>query len=287
MVKKQTANSTDTVPGGLSREAVERLLCGAVPEGESLGSLPSVVEALRRVGEPAPTEIEVQRFAAEAAGLVPAKPVRRPTAHRRSRLSLRLAGAAAALVVMLSAFGGLAYAANGAVPGDTLYGLDLALEKVRVGDGGLEERLTEASRLVERGRAQEGLNLAGDSIAGSAAGDQDLLASAEALHAAADSAAGNQGLQSPEDRALVASRLRSIASAELNAKDLGLAVQELTSDLGPGGQGGGGGEGQGTVDPGQGTGGSPVPTDPNGGGAGVGPGSGDGSGTGSGAGGNR
>lgn len=61
----------------------------------------------------------------------------------RTRLTRRVAMAAAALFVLVTMSSGLAYAANGAKPGDLLYGLDLALEAIGIGDGGVEERLAE------------------------------------------------------------------------------------------------------------------------------------------------
>lgn len=285
MLKKKTLSGAKTASRQLDRAGFERLLSGTAPEGDSLGQLPSVVEALRRVGGPAPSEAEVQRFAAEAAKLVPATPDRTAlrdsrvpdvSGRRSSRLGLRLAAAAAALVVMLSAFGGMAYAANSAVPGDTLYGLDLALEKIEIGAGGLKERLTEAGQLVERGRVQEGLDLAGDAISRSAGGDEDLRAAAEALRAAAYAVANNQDLQSPEGRASVAERLRWMASVEPTAKEFSQAVQDLAGALAPGSQtGGDAGQGQGQPaddsNTGNGTGQGPTgSTQPNGNGSGNG-----------------
>jgi hypothetical protein len=248
VVKKKTVSRASTAPRELDRAGVEHLLSGKVPEDSSLGRLPSVVEALRRVGGTVPAEAQVQRFAAEAAKLVPDTPGRPPSRALRVRgvlgrpglrFSPRLAGAFAALVVTLSAFGGLAYAANGAVPGDALYGLDLALEKMEIGDGGLQERLTEASQLVERGQAQEGLNLASDAITRWAEADEAIRAAADALRAAVDAAADNEDLQSPEGRALVAERLRWMASMGPTAEEFGQAVRDLAGNLMPGGQTGG------------------------------------------------
>jgi hypothetical protein len=289
VVKNRTVNSADTVAGEPSRAGVERLLSGGAPEEEGLGRLPSVVEALRRVGETAPTEAEVQGFAAEAANLVPATPQRPvsgssahgPSAVRGSRRRLALAGVAAGLVLVFTALTGLAFAANAAIPGDPLYGLDLALESIGVGDGGLQERLVEASRLVERGQVQEGLVHAGDAIAGSAAAGDGLQAVGEALRTAADLAANNRALQSPEGRAHIAGQLRSLASSELTAKEFGLAVKKLTAELAPTDPENGGEPGQGIDITYPGNDGNPGPTDSiggNGGDAGNGSGAGSGNG---------
>jgi hypothetical protein len=52
---------------------------------------------------------------------------------------------------------GLAFAANGAKPGDMLYGLDRAAEVLGIGDGGANERIAEAHALVASGAVASGL----------------------------------------------------------------------------------------------------------------------------------
>ena len=243
MVKKYKIGArADSLRHGVSPSDAERLLRHARPEVEDLGRLPAAIEIIRSVGANIPTEAEVQRFAVEAAKLVPAAPVGQnaralagaaAAAHRRPRLSLRLAGAMAAVVVALSAFSGVAYAANGAVPGDTLYGLDRALEDVNIGDGGLAERLTEAGQMVERGREREGLTFASDELLAAASGDEGLRAAAAALRAAADRLTDYPTAATPEELRRVADRLRAMGSGESTAAELGQAVQELAGSLGP------------------------------------------------------
>ena len=58
-------------------------------------------------------------------------------------------------ILALVVFSGLGLAANAAVPGDFLYGLDLAMEKVGIGAGGIEERISEAQGLADRGQHAE------------------------------------------------------------------------------------------------------------------------------------
>lgn len=263
----------------VSRADVERLLSGSVSDDEKLGQLPSIVKALGRASEASPAEEEVQKFAAEAAKQVPLGPDRSGAARagavgaagglgaRRRRLVMRLAGATAAVMVVLGGFSGFAYAADGAVPGDTLYGVDLALEKVGIGAGGLQERLTEASQLVERGQAQEGLDLASDAVAQSAGEDAALRSAADALRAATQSAIESQSLNTIEELGATAERLRQMASEEKTSEELGQAVEDLAGSLSSkGGTGGGTGSGQdqgGSMDtPGSDTGGEGSPTDP-------------------------
>ena len=60
----------------------------------------------------------------------------------RARLKNR-ATAFATSVLMVGSMTGVAWAADGAAPGDFLYGLDRALEAVGIGAGGIAERLAE------------------------------------------------------------------------------------------------------------------------------------------------
>lgn len=56
----------------------------------------------------------------------------------------------AATVALAAAASGVAVVADGAAPGDALYGIDRALERVGVLDGGAAERLAEAEALLAR-----------------------------------------------------------------------------------------------------------------------------------------
>jgi hypothetical protein len=270
---------------GLTRAEVERLLSESRVEEESLGRMSSAIQAIRSVGERVPGEAETQRFAAEAARLVPAHQQRQAshvlsahgaTGHSWLRTRLRLVGAVTAVIVVLCAFSGLAYAANGAAPGDTLYGLDRALEAVGIGDGGLQERLTEAGRLVERGRTQEGLVFAADEILRVAGADEDLRSAAMVLRAAADALVGGQAASTAEDLGLIADRLRWMASSEPKSKEFGQAVLDLAVSLGAQRQNDDGADQRiNTDDTGPGNSGGQGPTDSTGG---VGNGGGRGSG---------
>lgn len=255
-MKRMMRSRSHRASRDVSREDVERLLSKSASKDEGLEQLHSIVEALGHAGESSPTEKEVQKFAAQAAKQVPLGPDRSraalagaaaagPTTRRRP-VALRLAGATAAVLVVIGGFSGFAYAVDGAVPGDTLYGVDLALEELGIGDGGLQERLREASELVTRGRAQEGLDLASDAVAESAGEDSGLRAAADALRVATQSAMENRALSTSEELGETAERLRQMASEEKTNEELGQAVEELAGSLGPrGNTGGGSGQEQG------------------------------------------
>jgi hypothetical protein len=60
-------------------------------------------------------------------------------------------------VLLMSGTAGAALAADGAVPGDALYGLDRAFERVGIGSGSTDERLDEAAVIAAQGRSDEAL----------------------------------------------------------------------------------------------------------------------------------
>ena len=99
----------------------------------------------------------------------------------RGRLRTRAAAAVAATVMSVGGLGGVAYAANGATPGDFLYGLDRALEAVGVGNGGASERIAEAIVLVQQGATGHGLEHAAGIVPDEAGAGAALLTAAEAV----------------------------------------------------------------------------------------------------------
>jgi hypothetical protein len=148
-------------------------------------------------------------------------------------LTTKLAAVIGSAVVALGSFSGVAYAANGAAPGDTLYGLDCALESVGLGDGGLEERLTEATRLCDRGEVERGLNHAAAAVqnqAGLESGQANgaLTAAANAVQNAFQTA--NQG-ESDQIRARVAAMLQWMATTEAQGKEFGQGVSERAREI--------------------------------------------------------
>ncbi len=96
------------------------------------------------------------------------------------RLRTRAAAVTAALVLIFGG-GGAAFAANGAAPGDLLYGLDRALEAVGIGNGSSAERLEEVKTLVEQGHADHGLEHATNIVSEDPGAQAALLAAAERI----------------------------------------------------------------------------------------------------------
>lgn len=220
-----------------SRADAERLLSGKEPESEGLQDLALAMRALQGVGEYVPTEEEARLFAAEAAKLaaetrlpIRARASAAVTAGRRRRLRPALAGGLAALVLMLAGSAGVAYASNDAAPGDTLYELDLALEKVGIGDGGLQERLQEATRLCERGEVEKGLNHAAEAVRNQAGLDENGQANSALLAAANAVEAANEG-----ESELIQTRVKELfqwmATTETKGEEFGQGVTERTEGI--------------------------------------------------------
>jgi len=80
-------------------------------------------------------------------------------------LSSLLAKVLAATVAITVVGAGVAIAADGAAPGDALYGIDRALENVGIGAGGITERFDEVARLIDTNRVADALNHASEVLA--------------------------------------------------------------------------------------------------------------------------
>jgi hypothetical protein len=175
------------------------------------------------------SELRSEADATVFADLTEAAVVRGSRPRLIGRLRRRAATTAAAVVLAFSGLGGVAYAANGAAPGDFLYGLDRALETVGFGNGGSAERLAEVKALVEAGNAGQGLEHATDSLlghiegAGSEAAQSALLAAAQRIATLGEGEAAGP----PEGVA----DLLTYLSENIDAID-GQAVAELARAIG-------------------------------------------------------
>ncbi|HEX6300659.1 MAG TPA: hypothetical protein VF148_09375 [Acidimicrobiia bacterium] len=142
----------------------------------------------------------------------------------RSRVVPRLATAALAAVVIMGLVG-VAEAADAAAPGDTLYGLDRALEQVGIHDGGLEERLGEAQDLAEEGQSTEALAHLADVL------DTTSPNAADALEEAAE----RFGVHDNPSQAVlddVSAMLDWMAETGLSGQDFGRGVAERAREIG-------------------------------------------------------
>ena len=154
-----------------------------------------------------------------------------------SRIPKRRMAAAAAMLTMLFGTAGIAVAADGSAPGDLLYGLDRALERVGILDGGGTERIREAQKLVERNRVAEGLEhaagvvarLASEPAGGHPEGNEPaaITGAAEALMSAADQVRTGGSEPSLEAREAATSLLEYLAEAKREGAVNGATVSEM------------------------------------------------------------
>jgi hypothetical protein len=150
---------------------IELLLAGTPVEGGRLSGLAPVVEMIRTQSTPAPPESEIAHFARNAASAVKLTQPRAravttvPPRWLSPRLDPTWRRATVALAVLLmSGTAGMAMAADSAVPGDALYGVDRAFEQVGIGSGSADERLDEAVVMAAQGRSAEALAHAIDAL---------------------------------------------------------------------------------------------------------------------------
>jgi hypothetical protein len=139
---------------GLDESDVEALIAGTRPMNEDSACLMGFIAELRTMGGTSLPRDVIDFYAAEAAAAAGAyRPGPTQPQTRRGRTATRLRrkvlSAASTVAILLSA-SGMAWAADGAVPGDWYYGLDRALESVGIGAGGAAERLQEVEALQER-----------------------------------------------------------------------------------------------------------------------------------------
>jgi hypothetical protein len=150
-------------PLSISDSDAEALMTGADGVRSDLGDLADVLGSIKTAGQ-AFEDVDISRMAREAALEARAAPAARLDAAQAAarsewmaRMAPRVAVGALALIMLVVSSTGLAFAANGAKPGDMLYGLDRAAEVLGIGDGGANERIAEAQALVASGAVAGGL----------------------------------------------------------------------------------------------------------------------------------
>lgn len=123
---------------------IELLLTGSPTGSDELTDLEAFVATMSRVEPPH----DIDRMATALAATARSS-LRSPKGRFRRALAV------AASAALLFALSGVAMAADAAAPGDPLYGVDRALERVGIGDGGMGERIEEFEALLDRGNNDE------------------------------------------------------------------------------------------------------------------------------------
>jgi len=132
---------------------IETLIAGGTPANSDLAALQSLIAQLRALVDAALPDDFVEFHATESAAVAAARRARIDDRAPRGagalilNLRRRLTAAATSLVMLVGATG-VAWAADGAVPGDWNYGIDRALEAIGLGNGGESERLRELEAIA-------------------------------------------------------------------------------------------------------------------------------------------
>jgi hypothetical protein len=189
----------DDYPGDMfattvTDEDIELLLAGSAPANRELAELAAFVDLIRATSVQMPSESQIVEVAAQAATIArstaPSTGARRKVRSRprvwwRSRPQVALTLGA---VLVTFSFAGVAAASNNAAPGDALYAIDLALERVGIGAGHVEERLDEADTLLSSGKTHLALAHAAQAIDLSAEDSAEVAALEEAKAALIEAA---------------------------------------------------------------------------------------------------
>lgn len=208
----------------LTDAEVERLLLGQAPDDDSLSPLSSFIDAL--AAEAVDVEEGTLRHHAAIASRIAAETASSPapTAPRLVPTSRRRVAALLAATLLVGG-ASVATASDHAVPGDWNYGLDRAVERVGLNDGGSAERLAEVIALVEAGEIGLGLSHSAEILSG-----HDPEAS-QALAEAAARVVENGSEQSEETRLKVA-ELLAYLSTHIGSGQLGSEVSEMARGIG-------------------------------------------------------
>ncbi len=160
---------TDMGSSSKSDQILEAALAGGKPSGSDTGVVADLVDCLRNevaaMGPPPNSETHIMAASAAVRETGSSAAASSGFAMRPRRLRRRLAVIVASMMALLLATAGVGLAADDAMPGDPLYGLDRALENFGVGDGMAKERLTEAAGLFESGQVGLALGHAAVSVA--------------------------------------------------------------------------------------------------------------------------
>ncbi|WP_062466804.1 hypothetical protein [Demequina maris] len=142
---------------------IERLLSGQA--SESLADTAEAIAQLRSL-DVAPAQGEAERAGAMLASVAAAAATEAPQAApaRRSKTRVRTAVAGGAALLIAGLVGGTA-AADSAAPGDALYSLDRAIERIGLGAGGVPERIAEARKAEEDGDTETAIELVDEAVA--------------------------------------------------------------------------------------------------------------------------
>jgi hypothetical protein len=214
-----------------SEADVDALLRGKRPADAELAHLAPWVVAMRAGLDVPPSAETVSAAAATlsaAAASAKPTPVRSLSARGPRTVWVRRAtfGGIAALALGFGVAGAAA-AADSAAPGDALYGLDRAFEKVGIDDGGFPERVGEAGKLCDRGDDDDAMHLLADSLP---EGSDD--ATKQVLLDLGNELKDTPSIGDPTLHAAVDAMLAWMATTDLTGREFGQGVAEHAHAIG-------------------------------------------------------
>ncbi|SEJ00650.1 hypothetical protein [Demequina mangrovi] len=222
---------------------VDRLLRGETPAALA-DAAPAIARLRALVSDPIPADATRAGAALAAVAAGSRTPLSREPAAASSRWRSRMASASA-LALLVGGVAAGAAAADPAAPGDPLYELDLAFERIGLRAGGPTERVQEALRLERRGECAAAITHV------ATVAEVDTEAS-EALLAAAQDLRDDAAEASDEVHDDVAELLDWLASTDFSAPEFDAEVaararviHDATADAAPSG---GAGEASGDED---------------------------------------
>lgn len=218
-------------------EQVDRILLGEGVDDARVAELARAVSAIRALGNEPIAEDVARRHVAmasveaslslDAQGAQASLREHQALPRRRFAVTNALHSATArtfVLAVTIAILGtGVAVAANGSAPGDTLHGLDRAMERVGIANGGAHERLQEAQDLAS-------VNLPGAVAAAanavSTAGNEEA---ADALEAAAERIGGIPADELPASMPEDVQELLDLIRTQLEAEGHGVIGSDVAA----------------------------------------------------------
>ena len=197
-------------------------ISGLVPAGPELAAVQRALSLMKETLITEPSPEEVSAHAARFAAAVPA-PGAAPKVLSASPWRRRVAAVIAVATISGVGLAGAA-AANEAAPGDAMYGIDQALERVGVLDGGTGERVDEAQKLLARDDVDGALELVSDSLES----DGELEAATGLRNAALAVASNSSG---DDVRARVSEMLQWMAGEDSRGTEFGARVSARARQL--------------------------------------------------------
>lgn len=215
---------------------LDALFDGREVSDERLRDVALAFSAMRSVLVGPLSDEHAAAMGAQLAAATPSVAAGTASPHGAARWRRRFAAIGATATIAVVAVAGSA-AANGAAPGDALYGIDRALERVGLFDGGVGERLTEAAHLAAKGENERALMHAADAYETDAEPElaSALLIAADAVRKGDGAGDGNESVADMLEWMATADRGEGFGQ-QVSAWARGLGVHRADDASGDGSQ---------------------------------------------------